>query len=135
VTGIVFSADGRKLVSAGDDEALTVWDSQSGEKLASRALDDRDPMYTRWSKGVTTRHHQWRATPEAIVALDGWAGFAVAPPPQVFAAEVRDGDIAIVRRVTGEVVAWFPASEPVAAHPNGRIWAGACCHFVLEGSA
>jgi len=135
VTGIVFSADGRKLVSAGDDEALTVWDLQSGEKLASRPLDGRDPMYTRWSNGVTTRHHRWWATPEAIVALDGWAGFAVAPPPQVFAAEARDGDIAIVRRATGEVVAWFPASEPVAAHPGGRIWAGACCHFVLEGSA
>jgi WD40 repeat protein len=132
LTAVAFSCDGRCLVSAGDDEGLSLWDTASGELLATRPLDDSDPGALGYLLGVMKYRRRFEATVAALRRIDGWAGFTADVKQGPFVARRGGGEIAIVRRETGEAVAWLPGSEAVHAHPSGTIWAGSGLHFRLE---
>ena len=133
VRGMAFSSDNRRVVSAGDDEALRVWDAATGAEVASRPLDARDLTYTSHRNGVTTAHHHWRATEEALAMLDGWGGFVWAERSTV-SIRYREAETEILQTETGQVIGWLPGRERVALRRVGGrdVIAGGPVHAVIE---
>src|SRR5262249_49690324 len=134
VTDVTFSTDGRRVVSAGDDEALRVWDAATGGELASRPLDGRDPAYTSWREGVTTTHHHWRATTTALAARDGFGGSTWAAPGSEGVVRYGDAETAFLPAESGEPIAWLPGRELLKspALAQSRVFAGGPVHVVIE---
>jgi len=131
VSDVAFSLDSRRLASAGDDEALRIWEVPSGAERAARRLDQRDPCYTRWQGGVTSEHRCWSATPDSLRALSGWGGF-VGPLAGPCSVEERGGVTIFTNRATGQVAGVFPLEGPWLLHPDGVTWASPFAHVIFE---
>lgn len=132
VCELAFSRDGRRLVSAGDNEALRLWALPGGAALASRPLDARDSPYSLYQGGVSSTRRSWRATPEALRALSGWEGF-VGPRAGPFSTEVQGGVTLFLDRQTRRPVAAFPTAGPWLQHPDGERWVSPSAYVLLEG--
>ncbi|AKT38824.1 SH3 domain-containing protein [Chondromyces crocatus] len=135
VTDLAFSQDARLLVSAGDDEALRLWDLSTGALRLERPLDARDPAYRTvaapsTSDQVVTRR-SWTATPEALRALSGWGDF---PGPSVgrYAVDGLPGATCFIERETGRHLAVFPGGGSWRMHPEGDVWASRSAHVIVE---
>jgi hypothetical protein len=131
VCELAFSRDGRRLVSAGDNEALRFWELPGGAALASRALDARDPPYFLYQNGVASTRRKWYTTLEALGALSGWEGF-VGPRPGRFCAEVHGGVTLFLNRQTRLPVAAFPGAGPWIQHPDSERWVSPSAYVLLE---
>ncbi|OJT17535.1 hypothetical protein BO221_43970 [Archangium sp. Cb G35] len=126
VNALAFSQDNRRLVSAGDNEALRLWEIPSGVALAVRPLDARDLANRRLPR------QRWEATPEALGALSGWEGF-VGPRPGPFSAGVHGGVTIFLHRENRRHAAAFPVAGPWLPRPDGAMWASPSAQVILEG--
>jgi WD40 repeat protein len=129
VTSVAFFPDGRYFASSSEVEVtVRVWDAQSGlclqvERVPGQHYDVRTP---------SGEHFPLFASPSCSFGR-GLAGDLVTVIPGPL-------ETVIASTRTGNVIAWFPVQLwALAAHPEGRLWAGSLGHHVylfrVEGSA
>ncbi|WAS97513.1 WD40 repeat domain-containing protein [Nannocystis punicea] len=126
VTGVGVACDGRCAVTGASDGVLRVWELESGELRGSRLLTADDPVLRSYSSGGEETR-VWRATPEALVRLEGWLGFSQTGHGSTLRR--RDGLTDIV--AGGRVRARVPAQVRLVAAPDGSRWASRVDHFVI----
>lgn len=134
IAALGFSLDGQLLVSAAYDEALRVSQVGSGVMVATRPLDKNDSTYQRpcWAKiNPYPIQRTWYATIEALRKLTQWVGFATAPAPR-YHIGVGGVALCILDSQTGGVLARFPRTAGLTAHPTAASWAGPFVHLQLR---
>jgi WD40 repeat protein len=108
VQAAFFTTDGLRVVSAGYDDAVRIWDARSGDCLQTL-------------RGETDAFHR-----------------ALGVPLKPFWARIGRWELDIHSSRTGEVVAWFPTAPKRLRSPfSERTWAGASGNhlylFTLHG--
>ncbi|MCP4807841.1 MAG: PQQ-binding-like beta-propeller repeat protein [Proteobacteria bacterium] len=133
VYGLAFSADGRRLVSDGED-AMTLWDLETGEALIGagptrdHALAEDAPwMVTGDGNTVMVWDLDALESTSLQVPADIWA-LSISPDGTRFAAGHYDGSTTVVERATGDVVTVLRgATRPLTSaawSADGRIVVG-----------
>jgi WD40 repeat protein len=161
VRNVLFSADSRRIVSAGADATIRVWDAQTGAALAclrghtagitdvvvsadarrvASKADNWGDIEVPWQRDRTVR--LWDcASGDCLEVIEGKTDLAaLAAGPAAFPLRaVSPGlETVIESAATGAVIAHWPvALTALTTHPGGRTWAGgAGTHldlFTLEG--
>jgi WD40 repeat protein len=137
VTSVVYAPDGRRIVSGSSDKTVRVWDAESGVELAclhGHVFDVEGVAYSPDGRRIVSRAGSvmrvWdAASGECLQEIQGSGdvnSVAAAGETFLWRAMRQSLETVIEPAGGGEAVAWFPAELlRIAAHPSGRIWAGA----------
>ena len=119
VANLAFLHRGDYLVAGTEADAVRVWRLDTGELVFSRPLAAGDPTVTSWQRGQNQQtYYTWAASADALEAVNGALHVAGRSDEPGLAIASKGGCLSVVDRVTGTPVAWFPASEHMAAHPR-----------------
>jgi WD40 repeat protein len=131
ISDLAFSADGRRLVSAGRGERLRMWDTESGTEVVSCPVEERDVEghhYIVNGQRIT----DWRASRQALAALAGWGGFVSAGASHRWRVAAQDSVSAFIDEAD-RARAFYPTSQRLESILDARNWVGGSLHLRVEG--
>ena len=124
-SSLCFTHDGKSVVAEGLSEALTAWDSETGER--QELTDEHRAAFDR-SQNRLVKRWVWEERDKKD------------EDENVQKHAFRQRMMALASAETGEAVGWLPLLEGVITyHPSGRVWANKRANqvwiFALEGTA